>query len=120
MSARFEGGVNIAMKVPEHEYEAVMAFYRDTLRLPAFDEKPPHKGFRLGPNRLWIDRVPALSQAEVWLELFTPDHDAAAMHLAAAGVPRCDAVEDLGEGFAGFWIVNPANIVHLVRRPDAF
>jgi hypothetical protein len=120
MSRHFEGGMNIAMKVPPHEYDAVMAFYGDTLGLPPFDEKPPHKGFLLGPNRLWIDRVSTLSQAEVWLELFTPDHEAAASHLAAAGVARCDAIESLGEGFAGFWIVNPANIVHLVRHSDAF
>jgi len=120
MSARFSGGINIAMKVPGHEYDAVMAFYRDTLGLEPFDEKPPHAGFRLGPNRLWIDRNDALTQAEVWLELFTTDHEAAAGHLAAAGVTRCDAVEPLGEGFAGFWIMNPANIVHMVRRPEAW
>jgi hypothetical protein len=33
---------------------------------------------------------------------------------------RCDAVEDLGEGFRGGWIMNPANIVHMVRTPDAW
>lgn len=120
MSVKFEGGINIAMKVPAHEYEAVMAFYRDTLGLEPFDEKPPHAGFKLGPNRLWIDRNEKLSQAEIWLELFTPDHEAAARHLSDASVTRCDPVEELGEGFAGFWIMNPANIVHLVRRPDAW
>ncbi|MHC2353461.1 hypothetical protein ACVMB3_002919 [Sinorhizobium meliloti] len=33
---------------------------------------------------------------------------------------RCDQVEELGEGFRGGWIMNPANIVHLVREPDAW
>ena len=69
---------------------------------------------------MWIDRNEKLTQAEVWLELFTPDHETAAQHLGEAGVVRCDPVEELGEGFAGFWIMNPANIVHLVRRPDAW
>ena len=114
------GGINIAMKVPSHQYAATLAFYRDVVGLPPFDEKVPAKGFLLGPNRLWIDEAPAFSQAEVWLELFTPDHEGALSHLEASGVVRCDAVEELGEGFQGGWIMNPANIVHMVRRPDAW
>lgn len=114
------GGINIAMKVPSHQYEAVVAFYRDTVGLKPFDEKAPAKGFILGPNRLWIDEAPNYSQAEVWLELFTDDHEAALGGLAEKGVVRCDAVEDLGEGFRGGWIMNPANIVHMVRTPDAW
>ena len=120
MTPQIEGGINIAMKVPSHQYEATIAFYRDVVGLEPFDAKAPAKGFVLGPNRLWIDEATAYSQAEVWLELFTPDHRAALGHLAENGVVRCDAVEDLGEGFRGGWIVNPANIVHMVREPDAW
>ncbi|AUX75725.1 hypothetical protein [Sinorhizobium fredii] len=120
MSVEMKGGINIAMKVPSHEYEAVLAFYRDVVGLPPFDEKLPAKGFILGPNRLWIDEMPHLSQAEVWLELFTDDHVAALSHLVANGAVRCDAVEDLGEAFRGGWVMNSANIVHLVREPDAW
>lgn len=40
--------------------------------------------------------------------------------LRQAGVVRCDEVEPLDEGFEGFWIMSPANIVHMVRRPDAW
>jgi hypothetical protein len=53
------------------------------------------------------------------LELFTPDFDKAAEHLRKAGVSRCDPIEPLGEEFRGGWILNPANIVHLVREADA-
>lgn len=120
MATEIKGGFNIAMKVPSHEYEAVVAFYRDVVGLPPFDEKEPAKGFILGPNRLWIDEVPHLSQTEVWLELFADDHERALDHLAAKRAVRCDAVEELGEGFRGGWIMNPANIVHLVRAPDAW
>ncbi|MCA1366440.1 hypothetical protein I6F15_03345 [Bradyrhizobium sp. BRP14] len=120
MSVEIKGGINIAMKVPSHQYEAVIAFYRDVVGLQPFDEKEPAKGFILGPNRLWIDEMPHFSQAEVWLELFTEDHERALDHLTANGTVRCDAVEDLGEGFRGGWIMNPANIVHLVREPDAW
>ena len=39
--------------------------------------------------------------------------------VVTAAVTR-DAVEDLGEGFRGGWVMNPANIVHMVREPDAW
>jgi hypothetical protein len=118
MTAKIRGGINIAMKVPPHQYEATIAFYRDVIGLKPFTAKAPAIGFELGPNRLWIDEAPMMSQAEVWLELFTDDFPAAADHLANAGIVRCDAIEALGEGFRGGWIVNPADIVHLV--PDAW
>lgn len=120
MNAPISGGLNIAIKVPSPQYEAVLAFYRDVLRLEPFDEKPPHRGFVYGPNRLWIDAVPHLSQAEVWLELFTPDFEVTASRLSAAGVVRNDGLEPLGEGFRGGWFLSPANTVHLVRTPDAW
>lgn len=107
MTRSIEGGINIAMKVPAHQYEATVAFYRDTLGLEPFTEKPGNIGFIHGPNRLW-------------LELFTPDFGATAKRLGAAGVVRNDAIEDLGEGFRGGWFINPAGIVHMVREPDAW
>jgi hypothetical protein len=120
MSAKIRGGINIAMKVPPHQYEATIAFYRDVIGLKPFTAKAPATGFELGPNRLWIDEAPMLSRAEVWLELFSEDFDGAAEHLEKAGVVRCDAIEPLDAGFRGGWIVNPANIVHMVREPDAW
>jgi catechol 2,3-dioxygenase-like lactoylglutathione lyase family enzyme len=120
MTKDIKGGINIAMKVPTHQYEATVAFYRDTLGLEPFLEKPGYMGFIYGPNRLWIDEVPAYSQAEVWLELFAPDFSQASDYLSAAGVVRNDAIEDLGEGFRGGWFFNPAGVVHLVREPDAW
>lgn len=120
MSVQIKGGINIAMKVPTHQYAATIAFYRDVVGLKPFEAKAPAIGFELGPNRLWIDEAPHYSQAEIWLELFTPDHADALAHLEANGAVRCDAVEDLGAGFLGGWIMNPANIVHMVREPDAW
>jgi hypothetical protein len=119
-SSKLKGGINIAMKVPPHQYQATIAFYRDVVGLKPFEEKAPFIGFELGPNRLWIDEAPGMSQAEVWLELFSENFDGAANHLAEAGVVRCDAIEALPEGFKGGWIINPANIVHMVREPDAW
>lgn len=120
MTARIEGGINIAMKVPPHQFDETVRFYREVVGLEPYDEKAPEIGFKLGPNRLWIDKAPALSQAEVWLELFTDDFPAAAEHLEKSGVSRCDAIEPLPAGFRGGWITNPANIIHMVRTPDAW
>ncbi|MCR4266374.1 VOC family protein [Nitratireductor sp. ZSWI3] len=110
----FSGGRNIAMKVPAHQYEATVQFYRDVLGLEPIEELLPSVGFRFGANQLWIDRAPGMSQAELWLEIVTDDTAAAAKHLREAGIARCDAIEPLGESFDGFWISNPAAIIHLV------
>jgi len=120
MDPTFAAGRNIAMKVPPHLFEATVSFYRDVIGLTPLDNHPPEVGFAFGANQLWIDRVPGLSQAEVWLELVADDVPAAAAHLAAAGVVRCDEIEPLPDGFAGFWIANPAAIVHMVAKPDHY
>ena len=118
MSPRFSGGPNLAMKVPPHQWEATVAFYREVLalaELEAVDAEPPSVGFAFGAMRLWIDRVAGMSQAELWLEVTTDDPQAAADHLAAApGVARVDEVEPLAPGSLRFWISSPAQIVHLV------
>lgn len=120
MSRSIEGGINIAMKVPSHRYEATVAFYRDTLGLEPITDKPGEVGFIHGPNRLWIDEGKAYSRAEVWLELFTPEFEPVAKRLEASGVVRNDAIEGLGEGFRGGWFLNPAGIVHMVREPEGW
>ena len=33
----FEAGDNIAMKIPPHQYDATVRFYRDILRLPQIE-----------------------------------------------------------------------------------
>jgi hypothetical protein len=113
----FRGGRNIAMKVPPHQFEATVAFYRDVIGLEALEAKSASKAFRFGGCCLWIDRCPGLSQAELWLEL-QADPTAAAAHLERHGVVRCDEIEPLPVGFKGFWIANPAGIVHLVADPS--
>ena len=49
----------------------------------------------------------------------TDDPAAAARHLEQRGVQRCDAVEELPEGFPGFWIRSPAGQVHLVCAEES-
>jgi catechol 2,3-dioxygenase-like lactoylglutathione lyase family enzyme len=114
----FSGSRNIAMKVPSYLYEATVQFYRDVVGLKLLERHAPLVVFEFGGNQLWIDDVPALSQAEVWLELTTTDLAAAADHLQANQVVRRDEIELLPEGFQGFWISNPCSIIHMVALED--
>lgn len=111
-------GKNIAMKVPSHEFERTVAFYRDVLGLRSLGGTTEPVRFEFGDKVLWIDDVPTISQAELWLEIVTDDLDAAAAHFAALGVARCDEIEPLPDGFAGFWIASPSNVIHLVTAGD--
>ena len=119
MAATFAGGKNIAMKVPPHQHDATVRFYRDLLDLEPIDgPEGDAVGFKFGASNLWIDKVPGMSQAELWLEIVTDDTAEATRLLADAGVVRCDEIEDLGETFDGFWISSPASIIHLVDAKD--
>lgn len=119
MAAKFTGGKNIAMKVSPHQYDATVAFYRNLLGLeqiggPAGDAV----GFVFGSNNLWIDKVSAMSQAELWLEIVTDDTAEAARTFAKADVVRCDEIEELGSNFDGYWGSSPAAIIHLVNAKE--
>jgi catechol 2,3-dioxygenase-like lactoylglutathione lyase family enzyme len=114
----FRGGHNIAMKVPTHRWKETVAFYEETLGLRVLQRKAQSVAFEFGAQRLWVDRVDHLSRAEVWLEVVTDDLAAAESRLVEANVQRCDAVEALPAEFEGYWIVNPADVVHLVARRE--
>lgn len=111
----FAGGRNIALKIPVHEYDETLRFYREVLGLKQLREHLPSIVFEFGTNLLWLDQVETMTQAQIWLELRTPDTKVAADQLDRNDVVRCDAVEKLPEGFDGFWISGPGNIVHLVH-----
>lgn len=114
MTATLAAGPNLALKVPMPQFEDTVRFYRDVAGMPLLHELAPDVVFAFGANRLWVDPVEDLERAELWLQLTAPDTAAAAVRLREAGVDRCDTVEALPEGFDGFWIRNPAGVVHLV------
>jgi hypothetical protein len=119
MTARIKGGINIAMKSAAAPVDATVAFHRDVVRLKPFEAKAPAVGFELGPNRLWIDEAPMMSQAEVWLELFTDDFPGGRSFGQGGRRPlRRDRAAR--RQFPRGWIANPANIIHMVREPDAW
>lgn len=106
-------GRNIAIKVPPHRWDETVAFYRDRIGRRVTRELSASIGFDFNGFTLWIDRVPQQSQADVWLELFSDDPDAA---LARLGSPQRDELEPL-DGVTGHWTSDPAGVVVLVRKP---
>jgi len=122
MKPTFNAGNNIAIKVPSHEYEATIAFYRDILGFEQVTLDPAEEiqgiTFKFGDKNLWIDKMPGLSQAEVWLEVITDDIEKASAYLQEQQCIRRDEIEPLPEGFKGFWVSNPSNIIHLINQAD--
>ena len=118
----FQGGVNVAMKIPKSQFDATLAFYRDVLGLPVQRETgqgtPVSYSLQFGPVRLWLDRVDNYAHADVWLEIATNDLAAAARHLQAHGATIRDELEPL-YGVNGHWISNPAGVVHLLVEQAA-
>ena len=104
-------GNNIAIKVPPHQYEQTVSFYRDLLGFEQVSHLSPDSddsvALTFGDKNLWIDRVATLSQAEIWLEIQTDDMQLAAAHFDKANIARRDEIETLPDGFSGFWISSP-------------
>src|SRR3982074_2115902 len=115
---QFSGGANIAIKCPSHTYDQTVSFYRDTLGLPLIEDESDGCIFQFGPNRLWIDKVPNLSHPAIWLAIETKHTGAASPFSKVHGVTRRDEVENLLEDFNGFFISDPAGVIHLVVGPE--
>ena len=113
---KFRGGPNVAMKLPPHQFDKALKFYRDTLGLAVSDHDGGSKLVEFGPIRLWLDPCPQFSQTELWLEVIADNTDAAEQHFTEAKTVRCDAIEKLPDDFRGFWITSPADIVHIVSE----
>jgi hypothetical protein len=116
MNVDFQPGSNIAMKIPTHEYQATVHFYRNILRLKEIPANEPQETprFEFGDKVLWLDSMSGLSQAEIWLEIVASDIDQASVYLKQQGCYRRDEIEPLPAGFKAFWISSPCNIIHLV------
>ena len=122
MNPTFEGGVNIAIKIPKSKYDQTIEFYRDVLKLD-IEERPisnptvsrTHK-VKFGGNTVWLDCVDNYTHSETWLELNTDDVPAATSYLKSKGVSTCDEIEELPENM--HWIMDPAGSVFIVKNRD--
>lgn len=120
MKPNYKAGKNIAIKVPDHEYDKTVSFYRDIIGLEerelSSSDQYESISFNFGDKHLWIDKLSGVSQAEIWLEIVTDDIAEAASHLEAHGVVRRDKIEKLADDFKGFWVCSPSNIIHLITE----
>lgn len=122
METKFEGGVNIAVKIPKIKYDQTVAFYRDILKLEVI-EKPivnptvskTHM-VKFGNNTMWLDCVDNYTHSETWLELNVEDVEKATDYLNSNGINTCDELEELPENM--HWITDPAGTVFIVKRKD--
>lgn len=122
MDIKFEGGVNIAIKIPKSKYEKTVAFYRDILKLNV-EEKPisnptvsrTHQ-VKFGNNVMWLDCVDNYTHSETWMELNVDDVAKATNYLNESGVETCDELEQLPENM--HWITDPAGTVFIVKKRD--
>ena len=120
MEPKFEGGINIAIKIPKSKYEKTVAFYRDVLKLEVL-EKPivnptisrTHQ-VKFGGNVVWLDCVDNYTHSETWLELNTDDVDYAAQYLKLKGVETCDELEEIPNDM--HWIMDPAGTVFILSK----
>ena len=120
MHTSFEGGINIAIKIPKSKYEQTVAFYKDILKLDV-EEKPINNPtvsrthlVKFGANTLWLDCVDNYTHSETWLELKTPDVAAATEYLAGKGINTCDEIEKIPEDM--HWIMDPAGTVFILSK----
>ena len=117
---KFEGGINIAIKIPKSKYDQTVAFYRDILKLEV-EEKPidnptvsrTHQ-VKFGNNVVWLDCVDNYTHSEVWLDLTTDDITIATEYLKSKGINTCDELEQIPEDM--HWIMDPAGTVFIVSK----
>ncbi len=118
MEPTFEGGVNIAIKIPKNKYDQTVKFYREILKLEVTEKPIDHPTIskshqvKFGSNTLWLDCVDHSTHSETWLELKTNDIKEATSHLEQHGVETCDEIEQIPENM--HWIQDPAGTVFIL------
>jgi predicted enzyme related to lactoylglutathione lyase len=120
MEIKFEGGINIAIKIPKSKYEETVKFYRDILQLEV-TEKPidnptvsrTHQ-VKFGPNIIWLDCVDNYTHSEAWLDLKTNNVEKATEYLRSKGIDTCDELEKIPENM--HWIMDPAGTVFILGK----
>ena len=122
MNIQFQGGINIAIKIPKAKYEATVAFYRDTLKLDVQEREIKNPTVsrthevKFGPNTVWLDCVDNYTHSETWLEIQASDFEGATRYLASKGINTCDELEEIPADT--HWIMDPAGTVMILRQQD--
>jgi hypothetical protein len=116
---KFEGGPNIALKIPREKYEETVHFYRDILLLEVEEKAIEHPTVsrthqvKFGSNILWLDCVDHFTSSQVWLEVRSLDSSDALPYLNSNGVEAEDDLEQIPETM--HWIRDPAGTVMILK-----
>lgn len=119
---KFEGGRNIAIKIPKSKYTQTVFFYKDILKLEVEEKQIKNPTIsrthqvKFGQNTLWLDCVDNYTHSETWLELMTPDVSAATDYLSRNEIETCDELEQIPADH--HWIMDPAGTVFIVGKED--
>ena len=117
---KFEGGLNIAIKIPKSKYEKTVSFYKDVLKLEVTERSIDNPTVsrthevQFGNNTVWLDCVDNYTHSETWLELKTPDVAKATEYLKNNGIDTCDELEKIPD--ENHWIMDPAGTVFIIGR----
>ena len=120
---KFDGGINIAIKIPKAKYEKTVSFYKDILNLEVTEKRIDNPTVsrthevKFGNNTVWLDCVDNYTHSETWLELKTPDVEKATEYLKNSGIDTCDELEKIPE--ENHWIMDPAGTVFIIGRDDS-
>lgn len=118
----FDGGVNVAIKVPLDKYDKTIRFYREVLGFEMtsyFHEYTGQSHYcSFGTLTLWFDCVNHFSQTDIWLELNTDDITSARTYLLNNGVNFRPELEKLPDDMKGNWMSDPAGVVMILKEND--
>lgn len=122
MNVKFDGGINIAVKIPKSKHEQTVLFYRDVLNLEV-EEKPisnptvsrTHQ-VTFGHNVMWLDCADNYTHSETWLELNVENVAQATDYFKSKGIDTCDELEQLPENM--HWIADPAGAIFILRSRE--
>lgn len=118
----FDGGVNVAIKIPLDRYDQTVGFYQHILGFeltPYFHENTGQSHYcRFGTLTLWLDRVDHFSQTDIWLELNTDNIESARTYLSENGVNFRPELEELPADFKGNWLSDPAGVVMILKENE--
>lgn len=120
METKFEGGINIAIKLPKHKYDETVAFYRDILKLEIKEvpiDNPTVSrthSVQFGNNIIWLDCVDNYTHSETWLQLTVPNVEEATTYLKQNGVETCDEIEQIPNNM--HWIMDPSGTVFNLQK----
>lgn len=119
---RFEGGPNIAIKIPAPAYEKTIHFYRDILLLETEEKILDHPTItkttkvKFGENTLWLDYMESITAPMIWLEINSNEIEIAAQYFQINDIPIQDDLEKIPKGT--HWIKDPAGNVFILRKKD--